>query len=248
MTTPRQQTELQALIKNMQLIDVKMCELTEIFEKNEEMITTLINGFSLEIAAEANGTSLTPTEQAITNAVATLNAQDVHIIPRQWLAIVARISPKSSLYRTALASLLKRRMLVRAGDGLVKAASWPPPADWVTAANAGPLNWGELLHRFAGFVSPKEAEIMHELLLFAYNGSELLWLDRKTLAEKLGQSAESSSFRQRLTQLEKDGFIVYGPFNSTVRANIGWFRSGEIEGKGSQNVAEEGKQVAVVTN
>jgi hypothetical protein len=33
---------------------------------------------------------------------------------------------------------------------------------------------------------------------------------------------ESSSFRQRLTKLEADGFIEYGP-ESTVRANIQWF-------------------------
>lgn len=213
-------TELQALVKNSQLIQKKMVELTEIFEKNVAMITALTNGFSpAQAAAVANGQPFTAAERSIGIAVATLAAQGVHIIPRQWLAIVARISPKSSLYRTALASLLKRRMLVKATQGSVR------PSDTLTAPADSPIDWTELMHRFANLVSRREAEIMHQLLISANDGAAAM--DRKTLAERTGQSAESSSFRQHLTLLQANGFIEYGP-ESTVRANIRWF-SGRYE-------------------
>lgn len=213
------QTELQALIKNSQLIQKKMAELTAIFETNVTMITALTNGLSpAQVAAAANALALTATEHAITIAVATLAAQGIHIVPRPWLAVVARISPKSSLYRTALASLLKRRMLLKAAQGSVRAT------DTLVAAADSPVDWTELMHRFADLSSSRDAKIMHQLLLSAHDGGAAL--DRKTLAERLEQSAESSTFRQCLTRLEADGFIEYGP-ESTVRANIRWFSNGE---------------------
>jgi hypothetical protein len=210
------QTELQALIKNSQLIQKRMGELIEIFEKNLAMIAALTNGFSpAQAAAAANAQPLTAAEQSISVAVATLAAQGVHIIPRQWLAVVARISPKSSLYRTALASLLKRRMLMKAAQGSVRAS------DTLTAAADSPVDWSELMHRYTDLVNPKEAKTMYQLLVSSYDGSDAM--DRETLAEKTGQSAKSSTFHKHLSRLEADGFIEYGP-DSTVRANIRWFR------------------------
>ena len=214
-----QETQLQALIKNSELLQKNMAELTKAFNNNMAVITKLITGLSpTQAAAAANGDPLTALEQALTIAVATLAAQGVHVIPRQWLAVVARTRPSSSTYRAALASLLKRRILValtsRRGQGSVRAT------DTLAAAADAPIDWSELMHRFANVVKRQEADIVYQLLIAANDGVPSL--DRKTLAEKLGLSAESSTFQTRLAKLQGDGFIEYGP-DSTVRANIRWF-------------------------
>lgn len=215
MTT--QTTDIKKVIKNTLLLRRKMDALSTLFEKNLTLLTALTNGHTPAQATAASGDPLSEQEKAIVSAMATLAVINRHIVPRQWLAIVARISPKSGMYRTALASLLKRGMLVKAGTGSVRAGE-----TLVAFSEPGPLlSVEEILRRFASMSKPPEADILHYLAVEA-DATKIEWVDRKTLAERTGQSFDSSSFRERLTQFRENGLIEYGR-DSTVRATLQWF-------------------------
>jgi len=219
---PKSVSGIEQLIKNQQIIQKQMAAMLAIFERSNVSINTLIKGFTAEQAsAAATLIPLTPGAKAVAIALRTLSAQEIHIVPRQWLAIVARFSPKSSAYRSSLALLIKRKMLLKVPGGAgvratetLEAPSGPEP----------PLDWSELMKRFAKHYSRPEVDILYHLMIQAYDFPENQLLDRKTLAERVGvATSESSSFRNRLTGLESAGFVEYGP-ESTVRANIHWFQ------------------------
>lgn len=220
---PKQPDPTQQLVENQQLILAQMAELTKAFERNEALFTTLIKGFTpAQASAAATATELTNREKAIAIAVATLAAQGIHILPRQWLALVARFSPKSGAFRTAMAGLIKRKWILKTPEGPVRATDALQAAPEPT-----PVGWSELMKRFAKYFPPAETDIMHQLMIQAHDFPENEYLDRKTLAERVKVATpDSSSFRARLTALEKAGFIEYGPGDSTVRANLHWFRKG----------------------
>lgn len=199
------------------LIQRKMEDLQTLFEKNNTLLQSLhlTNGHTI---APATSEDFSEFEQAIVTALATLAAVNVYTVPRQWLAIVARISPKSSGYRAALASLL-RRGLVEKGTSTKTVKASPK---LVAVPENVEMDWSEIMHRFVALAKKPEADILYQLMLYAYDNKANAWMDRKTLAEKAKQNLDSSSFRDRITQLKAYGFVEYGQ-DSTVRAMIQWF-------------------------
>lgn len=211
MTTETQSEEIRELIKNGVLIQEKMAALTSLFEKNVALLRTLTNGHT------PAPDDFSDPEKSLMTALASLAAVKVSTIPRPWLAVIARMSPKSSTYRAALASLQKRGLLEKDNRGSVKARQKLSASPDLT-----PLDWTEIMKRFAALSKPQESALLYQLMIHAYDNPEKAWMDRKTLAERAEQNPDSSSFRERLTQLKGYGFIDYGP-ESTVRASIRWF-------------------------
>lgn len=156
---------------------------------------------------------------AIFTSMTACDAVNIHVVPRHWLAVLARVSSKGSPYLLALSSLLKSGRIVKAGLGAVSLAD--PSA---AAPDTAGLTQIDLLHRIVAVFSRQDAEILTNLI--THWGER--WAARQALAEVMQVSVESSSFRDRLTQLRKNKFVEFGA-NATVRTTLQWFW-----GKGKQ--------------
>lgn len=150
---------------------------------------------------------------AIMAAMTACQAVNIHVVPRHWLAVLARVSSKGSPYLLALASLLKSGRIVKAGLGAVSLADLS-----AAAPDTAGLTKVELLYRIVAVFSRQDAEILTNLITHW----DERWCARQALAEVMKVSAESSSFRDRLTQLRKNKFVEFGA-NATVRTTLQWY-------------------------
>ena len=199
---------LKTVIANMKRLEAKMDECRVLFEQNAAILSQLTPDAPAPVPNEV----YTPVERSILAALSTLMLAGVREIPRGWLAVAARLRPKSSMYSTALAALLDRGSIMKIRLGWVAMVDGQTPIDHGSAIQ---LDLEELMDRASGIFKPQEMTILRAL-------SSGAWLERKALAEMTSQSFDSSTFRDRLRSLRAQGFIAFGP-NQTVRTTLEWF-------------------------
>jgi hypothetical protein len=214
---PRKLTDLEKVLQKYATIEKLLKDCQQLLLQNGQTLAQMPSG-ALPGAAAADNT-LDDRDALVIQAMNACAAARVYIVPREWLAVLSRISPKSSPFRTSLAKLLKVGRLRKAGVGSVTLSD-----TWTIDSAVMPMRTEEIARCITEVFSRQDADILSHLANNPQAGdSSQGWIHRKTLAEAIGQSAESSAFRDRLTQLRKQGFIEFGG-NQAVRITLQWFR------------------------
>lgn len=145
---------------------------------------------------------------AILEALSRLRAIGREPVPRQWVALLAHASPRSSAFANNLGAMRSAGLIEYAGGGTVQmTASGRRQAP----ARPAPLTQAELLRDVLGMLPrPQQAivEALHRL-----GGRSMT---REDLAAAAGASAGSSAFANNLGALRTLGAIEYGA-GRTVR-------------------------------
>jgi hypothetical protein len=212
-------TDLQHVLKNCVKIERLIAQCNELQQDNAKLLRAISNGLT---PAHQDEMDMHPQESAILTALLNARTMGIPSVPRKWVAVIARLSPKSGQFRTALANLQKAGHVRKASIGSVTLADKTriritPETEQLTTQ--------EILKRVETVFARQEASILCALADPSFVND---WLDRKTLAERSEQNHDSSSFRDRLTQLRKQGFIEFGP-NQTVRVLLDWAKKAKAE-------------------
>jgi hypothetical protein len=215
---PRKMTDLEKVLQKYATIEKLLKDCQQLLLQNGQTLAQTTTG-ALPGLAPADNT-LDDRDASLMSAMQSCAAVGVYIVPRQWLAVISRVSPKSSPFRTSLAKLLKMGRLSKAGVGSVTLRG-----PWSVDANATAMTTVEILRRVTEVFSQQDAKILSYLAYRPADAAAADWIHRKTLADAIGQSAESSAFRDRLTQLRKQGLVEFGG-NQVVRITLQWFRPG----------------------
>lgn len=151
----------------------------------------------------------------ILNALASCEPVGIYAVPRFWLGVIAEFQSRSGYYATSLSKLQKDGWISRPSKGTIGLTQ--QTRSRLTAGYG--LSTEELIRKIYSVFVRQDAEILEALITVKGD-----WLERHKLAAATSQSAESSAFRERLTQLRKLGFVEFGP-NQTVRITLAWWFS-----------------------
>jgi hypothetical protein len=210
---------IQTVIRNCKAIELRLKECNDLFQTNAVILAKLADE-KLALNDKAPTTlstlNIDPTQRGILAALSSLDSVGVREVPRHWLGVITGISPRSSLYRMSLAKLLVNGALLKVRTG------WVSLTNGANTADIYPVDLGVIQNRITKLFKRQDADLLHTLI------ERGTWVERKTLAEQTNQSADSSAFTKRLTQLREQSLVEFGP-NQTIRATLQWFQPAKAQ-------------------
>lgn len=208
--------DLQKTVEDLRAV---IAELRELSAKLAHPVFSVQSGeasqvFQVSDIQTPEGQPLTTQQTQMLSMLADLQAAGVFGIPRPWLALALGFAWPSGKFNTNISVLCKAHLVNLPGKKLV---GLTPAAANKIPNNGGEFSLSRVVRRAYDTMERQSADI----LSFLSQGEVRQWAQRDAIAAGVGQSKKSGSFRERLTELQNDGFLEFNR-DGGVRLALHW--------------------------